>query len=314
MDSVLERLTAGARVCVIRLRSLGDCVLTTPALALLKRQRPDLKLAVVSEPRFAEVFQGNPDIEEVLPPKLRDVRRWRSALCLNFHGGARSAWMTLASGAEFRAGFLHHRWASVYNVLIPSAQEILNVNRKVHTAEHLASAMFFLGVEIQDVPRARLVAEPAQTATAAGPSAVIHPFASAPGKTWPVERFVRVAQELNAKHGLEPIFLAGPGDDATPFDTWRVLRNAPLPTVKRTVAAASLFVGNDSGPAHMAAAFNVPVVVLFGASDPVIWGPWKTDSAVLTRDEDIEAISVEETLAAIDRLRLRHSGNKKARA
>ena len=314
MDSVLERLPSGARVCVIRLRSLGDSVLATPAITLLKRERPDLKVAVVSEQRFFQVFEGNPDIEAVLEPSLRQVRRWNPALCLNLHGGARSAWMTLASGADFRAGFLHHRCAAVYNVLIPTAQEILNINRKVHTAEHLASAMFFLGVEIQDVPRARLVAGQEPDSRPAAPSVLIHPFASAPSKVWPADRFASLAQELSARHGLEPVFLAGPGDDATPFSKWRVMQNASLSVVKRLLAAASLFVGNDSGPAHMAAALSVPVIALFGSSDPVIWGPWKTESVVLRRDEGIHNIPVEEALAAAGRLRPQSAGTRKGPA
>ncbi len=97
------------------------------------------------------------------------------------------------------------------------------------------------------------------------PYAVIHPFASRPDKTWPAERFVEVARKLS---GLEPVFLAGPGDDTAPFESFRVLKNEPLARVKSLMSGASLFIGNDSGPAHIAAAFGVPVVVLFGSSDP----------------------------------------------
>ena len=63
MSTVFERLPPGARVAVIRLRSLGDCVLTTPALSLLKQARPDLRIGVVVEDAFAPVFAGNPDVE-----------------------------------------------------------------------------------------------------------------------------------------------------------------------------------------------------------------------------------------------------------
>ena len=62
--NLLDRLPSGSRIAVIRLRSLGDCVLTTPALSLLKQQRPDLKISVIVEPRFAEIFANNPDVDE----------------------------------------------------------------------------------------------------------------------------------------------------------------------------------------------------------------------------------------------------------
>ena len=68
MKPVLERLPPGGRVAVIRLRSLGDCVLTTPSLGILKQFRPDLRIAVVVEPRFAGVFEGNTDVDRILTP------------------------------------------------------------------------------------------------------------------------------------------------------------------------------------------------------------------------------------------------------
>ena len=68
MTNVLDRLPEGARVAVIRLRSLGDCVLTTPALALAKQFRPDLQLSVVVEDGFRAVFTGNPDVSQILAP------------------------------------------------------------------------------------------------------------------------------------------------------------------------------------------------------------------------------------------------------
>ena len=94
MGSVLEDLPREGRVAVIRLRSLGDCVLTTPALDILKRFRPDLRVSVMVEDRFRELFEGNPDIDDILPPRLSRLRRVRPHLCLNLHGGTRSAWMT----------------------------------------------------------------------------------------------------------------------------------------------------------------------------------------------------------------------------
>ena len=68
MPTVLERLPQGARVAVVRLRSLGDCVLSTPAIHILKQARPDLRVAVAVENVFRAVFEGNPDIDELLPP------------------------------------------------------------------------------------------------------------------------------------------------------------------------------------------------------------------------------------------------------
>ncbi len=290
-------------MAVIRLRSLGDCVLTTPALDILKRARADLRLAVVVEDRFRAVFEENPAIEEILPPETGALRRWHPDLCLNFHGGTRSAWMTRLSGARFRAGFAHYRSLFAYNLRIPTAQEILRVNRKVHTAEHLASAMFYLGAPLTAIPRAQLFSAAAEPRPAAGGPAVIHPVASTPAKTWPAARFLAAARHL-CQTGFDPVFIGAAADDLAPFREFRTLAGAPLSEIKRLLASASLFVGNDSGPAHMAAACGLPVIVIFGTSDPAIWGPWRTTSEVLMSGSGIQGVEVSQVLDALTRLRV----------
>ena len=300
--SALEQLPQRARVAVIRLRSLGDCVLTTPALSLLKAARPDLRVGVVVEPRFAAVFDGNPAVAEILGPSIAAVMAYRPHLCLNLHGGTRSMWMTAASMARVRAGFAHHTGAFVYNYPIPRAQQILGVDRTVHTAEHLASAVFHLGAPLTDIPRASLFAK---RSTSARPYAVIHPIAATPAKTWPASGFRSVAEHLRRDHDIEPVFIAGPGEDLSAFADFRTVAGAPLQETKSLLQSASLFVGNDSGPAHMAAAFGIPVVVLFGPSDSIVWAPWRTTSEVLREPAGIERIQPAAVIAAVDRVRVR---------
>ena len=296
--TVLDQLPQGARVCVIRLRSMGDCVLTTPALALLKQARRDLEIAVVADAPFAPVFNGNPAVASILPPHWTAIRAWRPMLCVNLHGGTRSLWLTLASGAKFRAGFIHYTFTFAYNCRIGRAQHILGVHRTVHTAEHLASAFFALGVPATGIPRAQLYAGESPVT---GRYAVLHPFASSSEKMWPAQRFCELARYLKLWN-IEPVFLAGPGDDASPFFEYRVFSES-LDRVKALISKATLFVGNDSGPAHMAAAFGVPSVVLFGPSKPAIWGPWQTDSEIIVAPDGLQHIPVSRAIAALDRLR-----------
>ena len=296
-QNVLQRIAPGARVAVVRLRSLGDCVLTTPAIALLKEFRPDLSLAVVVEDRFAPVFEGNPAVDAILAPATAAIVRWKPELTVNLHGGSTSSQLTFASRARWRAGFEHFRFRALYNVQIPRAQKVLGVDRKVHTAEHLASAMFHLGVPAQDIPRASLfLSKPA--VRPARPIAVIHPKASAPDKTWPAVHFRTVAEHLQMLD-LQPVLIAGPGESLAEFEGFRCILGASLNDLKSLLAHATVFVGNDSGPAHMAAAFGVPSVVLFGSSDPLIWCPWKTESQVVTHPDGILGITVDAVVDAL---------------
>jgi ADP-heptose:LPS heptosyltransferase len=293
---------------------LGDCVLTTPALDILKRCRGDLRVAVVVEDRFRAIFEDNPDVDAIMRPELGALRKWNPLLCLNLHGGSRSAWMTAGSGARYRAGFGHYRHQFVYNVRIPRAQEILGVPRTVHTAEHLASAMFYLGAPITEIPRAKLrgagtrachLGTPADTQTlgTSRATAAIHPVAATPEKTWRADGFLAVAEYLK-ESGLEPVFIGGAGDDLSPFRGYRTIAGAPLSEIKTLLSTASLFVGNDSGPAHMAAAFGVPQVVIFGNSDPAIWGPWRTVSQVIAAPGGISRVGATQVLDALQRLRV----------
>ncbi len=298
--NVLDRLPSGARVAIIRLRSLGDCVLTTPALSLLKQARPDLQIAVVVEDCFAPLFAGNPDVDRILSPNAAGLSRFRPHLAINLHGGATSVRLMLAAASGLRAGFGHFRFQPMYNVRIPRAQEILGVARTVHTAEHLASAMFYLGVPQAEIPRARLFA--AQVSMRPRPYAVLHPFASEAAKTWPRENFLAVAKYLDDDLGMEPLFVGGAGDDLSAFGPHACFGGAPLEEVKSLLAGAALFVGNDSGPAHIAAAFGRPVVVLFGSSDIDNWRPWRTENSALTSPRGIHSIEVSEVAAAIETL------------
>jgi heptosyltransferase III len=298
MEPALASLPESARVLVLRLRSLGDCVLTTPALRLLKQHRPGLRVAVAVEDRFRDVFEGNPDIEAIIRPEARAVVAWRPWLSINFHGGPTSMRLTLMSLARLRAGFAHFPQNWAYNLRIPRAQEILGEERKVHTAEHLASAMFWLGVPQGEIPRAALFAPPPP---ARSPYVVIHPFASAASKAWPAERFLEVAREC----GLMPVFIGGPGDDFTPFRNFECHAGASLREVMSLISGAALFAGNDSGPAHIAAAFGRPLVVLYGTSDPVVWAPWRTAAETLVAHGPLNAIPARDVLDAIGRLRVR---------
>jgi heptosyltransferase-3 len=300
--SVVDSIPAGARVLIVRIRSMGDCVLTTPAIRILADARPDVQIGVVVEPRFQAIFEGNPAISALLEPALIEVSRWGAYLSLNFHGGRRSQILTLASRASIRCGFGHHRSAGLYHVRIPRAQEILGEERPVHTAEHLASARCYLGCPRLAIPRAQVYASPGAPRR---PYAVIHPVAAAPYKTWGPSGFVAAAKHIRERHGLDPVFIGGAADDMSAFRDFESVSGAPLESIKSLLSGASLFVGSDSGPAHIAAAFDVPLVVLFGRVEhQTTWAPWQASAArTIVDGRGITAITVEQVMAAIDGLR-----------
>jgi ADP-heptose:LPS heptosyltransferase len=301
--SLLRDLPANSRILVIRLRSIGDIVLLTPALHLLKAWRPELFVSVLVERRFRELLEGNPDVDEVLSPGEGSIkaalylgaalgfRRKKFALCINLHGGPTSRFLTRLCGARIKVGFEHFRSPSHYQILVPDARLILD-QPTIHTAEHQACAFFYLGLPCREIPRARILVSAehkawwkqrrASLGLASGDEYVmIHPTALYATKQWATEKFAQLASALERERGLKGVFSCGPGEGVV-LDAIQNASSSPIRRLEgmslgqfaAALAGARLFVGNDSGPAHMAAALSRPLVVIFASSSSTIWGPW----------------------------------------
>lgn len=341
VGSILGQLGASPSVVLIRLRSLGDSVLATPAFALLRQAVPNASVHVVMDQGVAGVLEGQPDIDGVLALEsdsgvrgkidlLRRVRALRPALCVDMHGGSTASWLSALSGARWKVGCAHFRHSWAYNVRIPRAQDVLGREsaQKVHTAEHHAATMIHLGAPRDEIPAARLGSRPMQDESR---YAVIHAGAAYETKRWAARHFRLVGEEIERSHGVRPVFVLGPGDTglAGELPGLDVREALELRELKSLLAGARLFVGNDSGPAHMAAAFGVPAVVIFGSSDSAVWHPWRTPHRVIeTRwdckpcpgdrcyafDEPRCILSVEPAvvLSAVDEL-IAHTGTSRAK-
>ncbi len=307
--SLLPNLPPASRILVIRLRSIGDIVLLTPALRLLKEWRPDLRVTVLIENRFRELLETNPHVDEILEPgmgsglsklrshvkAIRHIRHRQFDLCINLHGGPTSTALTAWSKAKWKVGFAHFRRQGVYDFLVPDARTILN-QPAIHTAEHLASAFIHLGLPRKKIPPAqlRLTADDhawwAEKRKAIQPQlegeyAVIHPTALYATKQWSSEGFAVIGNFLQTEMGLAPVYSCGPREARVPDAIERAsggpirrVEGARLRHFAAVLAGARLFVGNDSGPAHMAAAVGCPGVVIFGSSSSTIWAPWRPEA------------------------------------
>ena len=304
----LAQLPTGARVLIVRLRSLGDTVLMTPALRLLHDWRPDLRVSVLVEHPWDELLVGNPAIHSVMVLRgkiltaLR-VRRARFAAVINLHGGPTSAFLTRLSGARWRAGFDHFRDATAYNLLVPTAQRILSREGPVHTAEHIASCLFWLGVPPGEIPPAEVYPSPESIegvfsklqSFGLGQGeryAVIHPTALYASKQWTPQGFAEVGELLEREFGLRPVYICGEDetgvlDRIELYARHPILRAQgwPMRDLVALIAGARVFAGNDSGPAHIAAAARIPVLVIFGSSHAAVWRPWKAVNAAVVQND-----------------------------
>jgi ADP-heptose:LPS heptosyltransferase len=302
--TLLPALPQGAEILIIRLRSLGDLVLETPTIAALHSWRPDLRISVLVEPRFAPVLEGNPAIAELvfsrgLGETALDLLRRKFSIVFNQHGGPRSAMLTGASGSRNRVGWAGYQYSFLYNVTVPDTQEFYGAPA-VHTVEHRISQFYFTGLPGGPIPRARVFPQPDAIASAArklvekgiaasAPYAVLQPGARLAEMRWPVAKFAEIARWLREKHGIASVVNLGARDEEIAAEVRSEMGNCAVVLDSQLdirelialVAASRIFVGNDSGPAHLAAALQRPSVVIFAVTDPIQWRPWQADHRIV---------------------------------
>jgi heptosyltransferase-3 len=119
-----------------------------------------------------------------------------------------------------------------------------------------------------------------------GGCAVIHPFSGSRKKCWPLERFQDLARRLAGR--MPVAWCAGPEDDLP-----SAVHFADLYDLACWLASARVYIGNDSGPTHLAAAVGTPVVALYGSSDPAVWAP-RGPQVALAAAPSLQAIAVDQ--------------------
>jgi heptosyltransferase III len=294
--SVLRDLPPESKLLIIRLRSLGDLVLETPAVAALHGWRPDLKIYVLVEPRFAPVFEGNPAVAGLIWSRnlLRtaaELRRHDFPVVFNQHGGPRSALLTLACLSPVRVCWAGFQFSAIYNVLVPDAKQYYGT-AIVHAVEHRISQFYWTGLPRTPIPPAELfpqaqALESVRRALCAhgiqpgAAYAVLQPGARLRGMRWPAEKFAQLADWLCEQHGISSVVNLSPADALGSAEVHRRLSSVALipPSFSlreliALIAGARIFIGNDSGPAHIAAATGRPAVVIYGPTNPAQWHPW----------------------------------------
>jgi predicted lipopolysaccharide heptosyltransferase III len=335
------------RILVVRLRSIGDTVLTTPSLYALKRFLPHARVDILLEDWVAPVLDEFEYVDDIITLKRGSTaaragvaRRIRAAhydVAYNLHGGTTATLLTRASGARHRVGYSSYQYRRLHNHLAPSSSLLWGTD-KTHSVEQQLALLGWTGVPVTDRPATRLTVtdqaaasisarlRAAALAETGTPFAVIHPAAAFDTKQWAPERFARVSESLAAR-GLAIVVITA-STEAHVADRLRQQATSPvvaftdlsLPEVTALLSQARLFVGNDSGIAHMAAAVGAPSVVIFGSSNTAHWRPWaKAPSEVVVEEmecqpchgyfcekfeepECIKRVPVERVLASVERV------------
>ncbi len=314
-------ITSAERLLVVRLSAMGDIIHAMPAIAALRRAKPDLEIGWLVEERWTELLCAR-DAERFSPrserkPLVDSVHvarftRWRRALvsaetwremracrrevrarkyqgALDLQGAIRSALAARFSGAAVRIGASQPREPQA-RMLYTHAVDV----RGSHVIEHALSLASRIAGQPLEYVQPPFPVDPVNEGWAdqqsemldGKPVAILNPGAGWGAKCWPAESYGEVARAL-AERGIAVLINHGPGEEALA----EAVRNAsggvavPLQcSVGELIALtrrARLFVGGDTGPMQLAAALRVPVVALFGPTRPERNGPFGTPNVVL---------------------------------
>ena len=275
-----------ARIIVLQSGGLGDAVLTLPVINGLRRRWPRARLAVVAGKLGREVFDTfAPGLTVYAPGAENNVFEPETQLIVHLRGGfqaVRAAWKN--PFARFVCGLPRRsrlRWAPLYYLGLPAPPS------REHQYDTFSTMMRPLGIELPAWPRlavrqewhASLMEKLRDKGIEQKRLAVLHLFAAWSPRTWPLERWRDLLVHLQEDLHLEVCLVGGP-EDKTTLAQWGNKRfpvsvlagELSLGELAALCERAVLFVGNDSGPAHLAAAAGARCVVLYGPQESALFG------------------------------------------
>ncbi len=285
-------------ILIFRSGAVGDLILTTPVLASLRSAYPEATIQLVGNPSRAalarHLVNGVCDLDDA---------EWASLF--SAEPRLESSAVQYVTDADLIVNYLPDR-DGIFTTNLVSLCPGRVLSHPPHPAEcppvhiidHLLRALDALGIG--------LLRSPSVSHLSCGidipkPYLVTHPGSGGSHKTWPVERFAAACGLLSTQTNV--VVSSGPADDARMAEMRRLLPDAAYPDplaldkLAHLYGCASLYIGNDSGPTHLAAATGIPTIALFGPTDPAVWGPVGKQVYIVEGDR---SLAPTERLASIE--------------
>jgi ADP-heptose:LPS heptosyltransferase len=316
-------------ILLIRLRSMGDIVLTLPAVHALREKFPGARITFLTSRQNAALLGGFREVDEMITldyaryrggnpiaiitetfALLRRLRAGRFSLVVDFQGYAETAWLTRLSSAPQRWGTLYRRsrrWAYTCGVAH---------NSLMHPAEWNLSLLKECGLRPGKILNEftlpdSAVAEARHLFSAMGlgtahPVLFIQPFTSWTPKNWPLDLYLAVARHWQ-KRGVQTLFGGGPTEQAALQPVrqagFPVAAGNPLLVTAGLMKLASLILGGDTGMLHLAVAMNKRVLMIIGSLDPGRPYPFQHPDWTITpqKRQPVSSLSTEAVIEASTR-------------
>ncbi|MEW6171029.1 MAG: lipopolysaccharide heptosyltransferase II, partial [Candidatus Omnitrophota bacterium] len=292
------------RILVVRTDRIGDVILSTPVIKILRDSYPNAYIAMMVSPYAKDIVDGNPYLDEVIiydKDKLHksclssikfalNLRKKHFSLALILHSTNRVNLITFFARIKERVGYNR----KLGFLLTRKLEDRKHLGSK-HELEYNLDLVRFLGIEPQEANLFMPINEDSeryveelfnnQDIEKDNKLLVVHPGASCPSKIWPDTRFAQVADKLVEKYGFGVLIIGGPKDlnlaqnmlKNMKYEAVNLAGKTTISQLASVLRRCKLFISNDSGPVHIASAVGVPVISIFGRAQaglsPKRWGP-----------------------------------------
>ncbi len=287
-------------ILLIRTGGLGDTLLLWPALQSLRKRFPQAQIDLMGHPERCSLLVVAGGADRAIDADGSGLHRmfdlWEEPqpeLTRRFGGYHRV--VAFASPGDYSlAENLSACGVGEVHAFLPFPPS----GERVHVADHTWRSLQGLNMATEDAEELLPVTEPERLAAQAelarrqldqAPLVLLAPGSGSRAKNWLATGFAEMVRVLRGQ-GLLPVLIEGPADEEAVAqvqqslgdETAAVLAGLSLARIKPLVAAASLFIGNDSGLSHLAAMLGTPSVAVFGPTDPELWRPRGPKSIVVS--------------------------------
>jgi len=280
------------KILCIKLKGIGDVVLSTVVLENLKYDFPDVKIDFLTEAPGKAALEHIPLLNEIIVfdknagaiNLIRAIRKRKYDLVIDLYSNPRTALATCLSGAKYRAGFPYRGRKYAYNLFGPverdqyhAAQLHLEFLKSIGLSSNSAEMHF--GLTSEDITFADTFIsqkfKPDELLIGLSPSG------GWPSKKCDPEKFAEIGDSIIENFGAKILLVWGPGDHNEAMEIVKLMNNkvilAPLTDIRKMGALISkchVLIANDSGPMHISTALNTPVLSLHGPTAPSLQGPF----------------------------------------
>jgi heptosyltransferase-2 len=335
------------RILIRAVNWLGDAVMTTPAIGAIRTSFPSARITLLATPLVAELFSPHKDIDEVILYDkkglhaglagrfrlARELKKRRFDMAILLQNALDAALIARLAGIPVRIGYR----TDGRGLLLTHGCPVTDETRRLHHVEYYLNMLSHFGIVAQSKGLSLTVTEEEERGAAEllreggiGPGDFllgINPGATyGSAKRWYPERFAAVADELCGRWNGKTVITGGPDergivDEISAAAKVKCLNLAGRTSVRQLMALikrCNIFISNDSGPMHIAAALNVPLVAIFGPTDHTATSPFSDRALVVRRDAEcapcllrecptdhrcMKAVTVEDVVNAASELR-----------